>query len=167
MIDNYKLHNELEKKNITIYFSFHHLLNIYYTYWFKLKYKNIRYIKFINANNISDCLIKVSLVVSDFSSIIFDLIYRRKPFVIFIPDAKDPQIKDIYTNNYYDLIESMKNGTIEFLNKYFEVNEAINKIIYYINNDFNLEPKLKIFYDSFELKSGHYINKFINYLNNL
>ena len=61
----------------------------------------------------------------------------------------------------------MKNGTIHFMNKYFEINEAINKIIYYIDNDFNLEPKLKIFYDSFQLKKGHYINKFINYLNYL
>ena len=166
LIGNYKLYNELEKKKITLYFSIHHLLNKY-IYNFKKKYQNNRYIKFINANNISDCLLKVSLVVSDFSSIIFDLIYRRKPFVIFIPDANDPLIKDIYTSDYYELIESMKNGTIEFMNKYFEVDEAINKIIYYINNNFNLEPKLKIFYDSFQLKSGHYINKFINYLINL
>ena len=107
------------------------------------------------------------MIVSDFSSIIFDLIFRRKPFIIFIPDANDPQIKDIYTKDYYELIESMKNGTIEFMNKYFNINETINKIIYYINNDFNLEPKMLKFYDSFQLRKGNYINKFINYLNNL
>ena len=166
LVDSFKLYQELVKKNITIYFALHHLLNKY-IYIIKKKYENNRYIKFINTNNISDCLLKADLVVSDFSSIIFDLIYRRKPFVIFIPDANDPNIKDIYTEDYYELIESMKNGTIEFMNKYFELNEAINKIIYYINNNFNLEKKMKIFYDSFQLKKGNYIKKLVKYLNNL
>ena len=166
LINNDKLYQELMKKNITIYFSLHPLLNKYILA-IKMKFENNRYIKFINANNISECLLKVDLVVSDFSSIIFDLIYRRKPFVIFIPDANDPNIKDIYTKDYYELIESMKNGTIEFMNKYFELNEAINKIIYYINNNFNLEKKMKIFYDSFQLKKGNYIKKLVKYLNNL
>ena len=166
LLDNHILYNELVKNNIIIYFSIHHLLNEY-IYIFKNKYINNRYIKFINTSNIYNCLLKSSLIVSDFSSIIFDLIFRRKPFIIFIPDANDPQIKDIYTKDYYELIESMKNGTIEFMNKYFNINETINKIIYYINNDFNLEPKMLKFYDSFQLRKGNYINKFINYLNNL
>ena len=45
----------------------------------------------------------------------------------------------------------MKNETIDFGKECYEVNEAINKIIYYINKDFNLEQKLKIFYDSSQL----------------
>lgn len=61
----------------------------------------------------------------------------------------------------------MKNGSIEFENKFFEVNETINKIIYYINNNFQLEPKLETFYDCFQLKNISYINIFINYLKNL
>ena len=166
LIDNDKLYNEIIGNNITVYFSIHHLLNKY-IYKIKQKYENNRYIKFINTNNISECLLKVDLVVSDFSSIIFDLIYRRKPFVIFIPDANDPDIKDIYKKDYYELIECMKNGTIEFMNKYFELNETVNKIIYYINNNFKLEPELNKFYDSFQFKNRHYIKKFINYLYNL
>lgn len=61
----------------------------------------------------------------------------------------------------------MKNGTIEFENKYFEINETINKIIYYINNNFKLEPKLEDFYDSFNIKKTNSINQFINYLKHL
>ena len=61
----------------------------------------------------------------------------------------------------------MKNGTIEFENKYFEINETINKIIYYINKNFKLEPKLEDFYNSFQLKNMDNINNFINYLKNL
>ena len=93
--------------------------------------------------------------------------YRRKPFVIYIPDANDPEIINIYKPDYYELIKSMKNGTIYFENKYFYLNETINKIIYYINNNFNLDPKLDKFYDSFGFKNGNNINKFIEYLKNL
>ena len=121
----------------------------------------------IEQNDISECLKKTSLVVTDFSSVIFDLMYRRKPFVIYIPDANDPEIVNIYKPDYYELINSMKNGTINFENKYFNLNETINKIIYYINNNFNLDPKLENFYDSFGFKNGSNINKFIEYLKNL
>ena len=93
--------------------------------------------------------------------------YRRKPFVIYIPDANDPEIKNIYTTNYYELIESMKNGSIVFENKFFEVNETINKIIYYINNKFKLDEKLVSFYKSFQFKYMNYTNKFINYLKDI
>ena len=45
----------------------------------------------------------------------------------------------------------MKNGTIYFENKFFEINSLVEKIIYYINNNFNIEKNLEEFYDSFEL----------------
>ena len=144
LIENFVLYEELVKNNILIYFSILHLLDKYINKY-KEKYKNNNHIKFININNIYNCLLNPNLVVSDFSSIIFDLIYRQKLFIIYIPDANDPQIKDIYTENYYELFESMKNGTIEFYNKFCEVKETINKIIYYLANHFNLEPKLKKF----------------------
>ena len=51
--------------------------------------------------------------------------YRRKPIIIYIPDAYDPNIKKIYTYEYYNLIEQMKNGTIYFENKYFNLNQTI------------------------------------------
>ena len=93
--------------------------------------------------------------------------YRNKPFIIYIPDAEEPYLKDIYKKDYYELIDSMKNGTIYFENKYFYINETVNKIIYYINNNYNLDIKLKLFYDSFGFKQENSINKFINYLQNL
>ena len=92
--------------------------------------------------------------------------YRKKPFIIYIPDSNDPKIKDIYKKEYYYLIELMKNGTINFENKFFNINDTVNKIIFYINNNFNLEPKLKKFYESFDFKMENNINKFIKYLIN-
>ena len=104
--------------------------------------------------------------MTDFSSIIFDLIYKRKPFIIFIPDANDPHIKDNYVRNYYELIQCLKNGTIEFENIYFNIKETVNKIIFYINNNFCLDQKLSIFYDNLGIKSDNNINKFIHYITN-
>ena len=94
--------------------------------------------------------------------------YREKPFIIFIPDAEDPLLKNIYKIEYYDLIQSMKNGSIFFENKFFDVNETVNKIYYYINNNFEIEDKLRIFYNSFGLKKeSGIIDKFIDYLKDL
>ena len=49
-------------------------------------------------------------------------------------------------------------------NKYFELKNVINKIIYYINNNFTLEKELEKFYDSFELKKRKNVKDFINYI---
>ena len=167
LITNNILNKELKKNNITIYLIFHRLIDNKYINKFIKKLKNNNNIEFINQNEISECLKKTSLVVTDFSSIIFDLMYRRKPFVIYIPDANDPQIINTYKSDYYELIKSMKNDTIIFENKFYNLNETVNKIIYYINNNFTIEPKLEKFYDSFGFKIGNNINKFINYLKDL
>jgi hypothetical protein len=53
------------------------------------------------------------------------------------------------------------------MNKYFSINHVVDKIIYYINNDFNLEQNLTDFYDSFNLTCENNTMKFINYLENL
>ena len=95
------------------------------------------------------------------------MMYRRKPFILYIPDANDPDIRNIYFKDYSQLIESLKNGTFYFENTFFDINSVVEKIIYYINNNFNIEQNLTKFYNSFELKKGKNINYFIKYLVNL
>ena len=166
LLVNNKLIKYLEKYNITLYFTFHRLL--LHKFQTSMISRKNKFLKFIQQNEISDILAHTDLVISDFSSIIFDIMYRRKPFIIYIPDANDEHLEDIYNKEYVDLINMMKNGTIKFKNKFFDFNDVINKIIYYISNNFKLERKLDKFYDSFELnKEGQIINTFIKYLNNL
>ena len=162
LINDKKLIKVLKEKNITLYFTLHHKFQNY----FKLFKKNI-FIKYIVENKISKCLSKSNLVVSDFSSIIFDFICRKKPYILYIPDAYDPQLENIYVKNYIKIINSFKDNLFHFENKYYEINETVNKIIYYINNNFNLEKKLVDFYNKFSFKSGNNIKDFINYLTNL
>jgi hypothetical protein len=162
LINNEKLNFYLKGSNISLFFSLHHKLKN-----FEIKIKKNKYIQYIEEIQISECLSKINLIITDFSSIIFDIIYRRKPFIIYIPDADDPEIENIYEKTYFDLIQSLKNGTIIFENKYFNLIEVVNKIIYYISNNFNLETKLEKFYDSFEFKKGNNTIEFINYISNL
>ena len=158
---------EIEKKNKSLCFSIYHTFVNKYKNQFKNILKKNKYIKFIEKDEISEYIKKTSLFVTDFSSIIFDIIYRRKPFIIYIPDGNDPQIKDIYENEYYGLIQSLKNRTIIFENIYTDINQAINKIIYYINNNFILEKTLEDFYNSFGFTNENGITKLIDYLKKL
>ena len=61
----------------------------------------------------------------------------------------------------------MKNGTIHFENICNTLEKVINKIIYYIDNDFKLESNMEQFYDSFELKCRNNTNSFIEYIKNM
>ena len=162
LINNIQLIETLEKKNISLYFTVHHKFRQLVD-----KFKTSKFIEYINEKDIFECLSKTNLVVTDFSSIIFDMICRKKPYVIYIPDANDPQIKNIYNSNYYNNIELLKNNSFNFLNIYDELNDAITKILYYINNDFKLEENMIHFYKSFSFESGNNTKKFIEYLKSL
>ena len=38
-------------------------------------------IKYVQQEEILECLTNSSLIISDFSSVIFDMIYQKKPFI--------------------------------------------------------------------------------------
>lgn len=158
-----KLKKELKHNNITLYFALHHKIYVNYQY----KMEGIKYVKFIDIKNIADYIGKSTLFITDFSSIIFDFIYQRKPAIIYIPDYNDSLININYKKTYYELIQLMKNGTIKFENQFFDIESVINKILFYLNNNFNLDKKLEIFYDSLNLTQNNNIYEFIKYIKNL
>lgn len=164
LLNDSKLMYELEKNNITLFFGLHQ--NSYFLKQYI--FKHFQFIKIIKNEMISTCLLKSSLIVSDFSSVIFDFIYQKKPVIIYIPDYNDTHIKELYSENYYNLIESIGNGTIYFENKFFNIRDVVDKIIYYINNDFKLEKKIVKFYESFEFNCGNnLIQRFIDIIKSL
>ena len=152
----------LNIKNITLYVSLHHnLLN---------KQKIIKgkiNAKYINQEDIFSCLMKCDLIISDFSSVIFDLMFRNKPFIIFIPDSDDKNIYKLYDKDYINVINGFKNNSIKFENTFLNYKDAIKKIIYYIEIDFSLDLKLKILYKQFNFNYTNSINYFIQYLKSL
>ena len=162
LINNKKLNYILKDNNITLYYSLHHMIERY-----KILFNNNKFIKYINQDQIIDCLTKTNLIITDFSSIIFDIMIRNKPYIIFIPDSEDPNIDNIYNETYCNIIKNLINGTISFKNIFFTVESTVNKIIYYINNNFILEPYLMKFYNIFNLTGGNNSKDFIIYLKHL
>ena len=61
----------------------------------------------------------------------------------------------------------MKNGTIEFENTFYNIDLVVNKIIFYIKNNFQLEEKLKIFYYNLNMIQKDNIYEFIKYIKNI
>ena len=130
-------------------------------------FKDQTNIIYINQEEILNCLIKCSLVISDFSSVIFDLMHREKPFIIFIPDSDDKNIAELYDSDYFNIINGLKNDSIKFENKVFNINDVIKKIKYYVNNNFLLDMKLQNFYKEFALNNKNNIISIIEYLKSL
>ena len=119
LMNNELLTDSLNKNGITLYFSLHHMMEIYKD---KLNFGNNN-IKYIQQNEIFPCIINSNLLVTDFSSIIFEFMYLSKPYIMFIPDSDDPNINKNYDINYFNLIKGLKEGTIEFMNKCFNINQ--------------------------------------------
>ena len=146
ILNNEILINKAKENYITLYFSIHHKF---------IKYKDDftinQYIKTVGEDDISDCLSKTSLIVTDYSSIIFDMIYRRKPYIIFIPDAYDPEIKINYLKTSYNIIKKFKYNHFSFEN---------------IDNRFELDLELIKLYNDFKFKHSNTKKEFIDYLLN-
>ena len=165
LINNNELNDLLQLYNITLFFAYHHNL-LKYKNLFNFKFNNL--IKYIHQNNIINCLKYSSLVITDFSSVIFDFIVRNKPYIIYIPDSEEPFLNQIYKQEYYDVINKFKNGSLQFENVLFSVNETIYKIKYYIINKFEIDQNLIQFYKKFNLQNnGNNIKNFVEYLQNL
>ena len=86
----------LNNHSITLIFCFHHMLDIYKN---KLNFGKNK-IKFIKQNEIFHYIKKSNLLVTDFSSIIFEFMYQNKPYVMFIPDSEDTNINKYYSQEY-------------------------------------------------------------------
>ena len=165
LIFNERLQTELHKNNLTLYFSMHRMVNPGYQKEYKKKLQQHENIKILPQSALSECLSKTNLVITDFSSILFDLMYRGKPFIIYLPDGNDPLINNLYTPDYINLIHRMNKREFNITNICDTVEETVDKIIYYIKNKFTVDGELKKFFDYIGIKhEGSNIQKFIDYL---
>ena len=161
LLNNRKINYFLRKYNIKIFFCYHHKLKN------KMRINDNDNIRLIHQNDISTLLINSSLIITDFSSILFDAIVQKKPLILYIPDGLDPDLNDIYIHDYYETIIKLKNGLINLFEIFFEIKQVKKKIIYYIKNNFTLEEEKLQFYNGFRLENHDNTNKFIRYIKNL
>ena len=158
ILKNKIINKKLRKNNIKIYYCFHH----------QLKMKNLirknPNIKFIKQTDISVLLKNSSLIITDFSAIMFDAIIQKKPLILYIPDALDANLKDLYISDYYETIYKLKNGLFYLFEIFFNLNEVIQKILYYIENNFVVEREKMNFYNEFNFKNEGNTKSFIKYI---
>ena len=164
ILDNEELYDLLERENVKLYFTIHALVINKYRNTYKSIFNSKEYFEFIEQQEIMDTIAKCDLIVTDYSTLVFDFVYLNRPYVLYIPDLDDPEIEDIYKPEYYEFYEKIKSGQVKIDNLFFNVDDLINKIKFYINNDFILEDNIQNFYDSFGIQRGNNIDKLINYL---
>ena len=141
ILNNKELINYIEKNNITLQLVLHKNMSK-----FNVNNNFNKNIK-INHNNevdIQDLINKASLLVTDFSSIFFDIVYREVPIIYYQFD-KENYRKNQLEEGYFSY---EKNGFGDI----FENSDLIvNKIIYYINNNFKVEDiylkRMNIFFE--------------------
>ena len=155
---NREINKQLKKNNVKLFFCYHHALKV------KLRIIKRKNIRLIEQNEISKLIKNSSLIITDFSSILFDAIVQKKPLILYIPDGLETNLRDIYIKEYYETIMKIKNGEINLFEVFLDVKEVINKIMYYIKNDFVLEESKLKFYNEFRLKNKDNTRKLIKYI---
>ena len=142
LLNNSDFHNYLEEHNIKIYFAPHHALKEVANIDFQINHPNIT---MVNPTEISHYIKKSSLLLTDLSSVAFDFMFQNKPVILYGLDRGD---KLLEKNQYIDM-EALKEKQSTFPNIFFDENEVIEKIKYYIENNFILEPEITDIYNKF------------------
>lgn len=142
LLNNKNLLEFCSQNNTSLYFAPHHA-NVHINK--TTITANNNYITNIKADNISQYIKKCSCLVTDFSSVSFDFMLQNKPVLYYIPDKDDINLPSQEKFNI-EKIEEKRHNLYNFCNT---EEELIERLKYYINNDFQLEDNIKENYSSF------------------
>ncbi|MBR1416983.1 MAG: CDP-glycerol glycerophosphotransferase family protein [Bacilli bacterium] len=143
LLNNKKLHNYLEKNNITAYFYPHYNMQKYINNY-KNNCSNIIIVK-SSKENIQKYLKESALMVTDYSSVFFDFAFMKKPIIFYQFD-----IDEYRQNQYQEGYFSYENGFGDVIKN---TDDVVNKIIKYIDNNYKVEQKyIKRMDDFFQLR---------------
>lgn len=146
LINNYKLQEFLEENNLNVKVVLHQEMN---------KFKNKIQTNFKNIMiyendeiNYNEILSKCLMLITDFSSVFFDIAYMKKPIIYFQFDEKEFRKKHL-KKGYFSY---KRDG---FGECFKNVNDVVDKIKEYKENKFQMEEKyLKKVNDFFERRDA-------------
>ena len=127
-----KLLNYINKNNITIYFYPHHNMQKYIK-CFNIDNENIKVVD-NSCIDIQTLLKTSSLLITDYSSVYMDFAYMEKPIIYYQFDY-DEYRKNQLNEGYFSYEEDGFGKVLKNKDK------VISKIIYYINNSYQIEKK--------------------------
>lgn len=132
-INNDKLIKELEKQNLKLIFYPHHELQQFVNCFNSTNEQVI--IANMDDYSVSDLLMNCKMLVTDFSSVFFDICYMAKPVIFYGFDYDDFR-KYHHKKGWYDF----KNGFGYFSQIETEI---VNYVLQTISNDFKVEAEYK------------------------
>lgn len=134
LINNKILINALEEKGITLFF-YPHINMQKYLSEFKVNNNSVKVIS-KDDFDIQELFQISSLMITDYSSVSMDFAYMGKPEIYYQFDKDEYREKQLQ-KGYFDYEQDGFGDVVE------EEEELVNKIIYYINNNFENEDKYR------------------------
>jgi CDP-glycerol glycerophosphotransferase (TagB/SpsB family) len=126
LLNSEKLHNLLTQNNIKLNFYLHPK----FKYYIDNFHANSEFIKIIQfgEEKVNELLMKTSLLITDYSSVAWDVYYQKKPIIFYQFDIED---YNNYQGSYLDMETEL------FGDRVFNADELVNIIEEYIANSFN------------------------------
>ena len=143
LLQNSELHDLLRKNNIKLYFANHHAFAANKGIFFTIE--NSENLTVIDNSEISKYIKKCSCLITDFSSVAFDFMFQCKPVIHYLLDFQDKNLNKYESKD----IERFKYKKLVIPNVFYNENDVINKLKFYIENSFVLEEKNKTQYNKF------------------
>ncbi len=125
LLTSTRLHNILEEHNITLNFYLHPKFKSY-IHKFSANNEHIRIVSF-NQQPLNQLLMSCNMLITDYSSVAWDVYYQEKPVVFFAYDY------ETYIQHQGSYIDLRSDGFGDFVTN---VDELLNTLSSYIKNDF-------------------------------
>jgi len=130
LLSDKKFIEYIEQNNIIIYFFLHIILERFSKEFLSFS-KNII---FKNSDNLQDLLIECGMLVTDYSSVSFDMLFQNKP-VVYVPFDYE-NIKNIRGGGEYIDYKKDLPGRL-----CFTVEETVDEIINRVDDDWSIEKR--------------------------
>ncbi|MBO7299440.1 MAG: CDP-glycerol glycerophosphotransferase family protein [Kiritimatiellae bacterium] len=155
LLNNTELNIYIKKYDIKVVIGLHHaLIDIV-----RMKVPNFPF-EVADSTNLIEEINTSDLFITDYSSIFFDSAYLDHPCIFYRLDDKDRFLIDIDIQDR----DNMKEKDSQLYNVFYEESQVIEKIKYYITNDFQLEKNNKSKMNKFFIQRKNNIPTFIETL---
>lgn len=133
LLESSQLHKILEEEQIDLIFYPHHEIQRYISFFQKLNVGKHVVIADKAQYDVQQLLKESALLITDYSSVVFDFVYMRKPVLYYQFDYQQFLTKH-YQKGWYNYRDS-------FADVYEDENELLIALKQYIDNSFSLKNK--------------------------
>ena len=155
-INNKKLNSFIKKYNINIVISIHHAFKDLCNIDFKLNDN----FELADSNNLIKYINTTDLFITDYSSIFHDFMFLNVPIIFYRLDYNDPWLSPLDLQD----LENCRTKDRLLFNVFYNEEDVIDKILYYIHNDFKIEKEFNDIENSFFTEKSNICEKFVSHL---